>query len=215
MNSKIKNLILVALSILCLWLTIYSCKTQKRLNVAEDLVEDLSLKVDHRTLSPETIFKEVVLPKKLSRQSIIPSTVILPPNLDSHKSQQDSQSSIYNTLRDSVAAVEINKRSLKFTFQDSMGNLSQVDFQVDPTKYQYLWVDGQLTAKKLSLFKRIQFKPYVGATYRPLNNLTDIEGGIKLKTQHLEYKVGVNGFYYPRFQKNPGWDVILGIQYEF
>lgn len=200
---KAKDILLVILGIYSLGMTITHCNRPK------ELITPLT--DDHRTEPPETIYRVLRIPIKLP-YTVQPSTVILPPN-QSYSSQGSGTSHLINP--DSVAAVELNTNSLKFTLQDTLGNLSQLDFRINPQRYQYTWVEGKLTSKPLTWHKKIQVKPYTGISYRPLNNLTDVELGINIKSEHLTYKAGIHGFYYPKFQNDPGWDLVIGIQYEF
>lgn len=210
MKDKIKNILIFLGLIIITWMTICLYKQQQKLKTANELISNYEAVSEHRTSPPDTVYEIIEKPSKLNT-TVIPSTVTLPPSKKDNTAIHD----IPAKVTDSVAAVELNKNHFKFTFQDSLGNISQLDYQIHPDKYQYIWVDGQLTTKKLSWYKRVSLKPYVEADYRIINNLIDIEAGIKLKTQHVNYSVGVSGFYYPKFQKNPGWDVKVGIQYEF
>lgn len=210
MKEKIKSLILFALVIVIAGMTICLYKQRQKLKTANELIENYETVSEHRTSPPDTVYEVIEKPSKLNT-TMIPSTVTLPPS----KKESTRDEVGVPKMTDSVAAVELNKNHFKFTFQDSLGNLSQLDYEIRPDKYQYIWVDGMLTTQKLPWHKRVSLKPFAEASYRPLNNLLDVEAGIKLKTQHINYSVGVNGFYYPKFQKNPGWDVKIGIQYEF
>lgn len=214
-----QNLVIFGLTLVCIILTIITCNSRKQLSSAEKMIQDLEIKSDHRIEPPETLYKKVYLPKSLG-SSVKPSTVILPPSQSKsnrHEKANDITPDTSNpiTKTDSVAAVELNHEHFKFTFQDSTGNLSSLDFKIQPSKYQYVWVDGKLTAKKLSIFKRVKFNPYLEVSYRPINNLTDIEAGIQLNSEHFHYGIGLNGFYYPKFQSQPGWDVRVNLKYQF
>lgn len=207
MKEKIKTLAILVGLIVITVMTISLCKQHKELQEAKNMVNNFEIVSDHRQSPPDTVYKVITLPKKFDTP-ILPSTIILSPD-------KKNSGEPVSPMTDSVAAVELDKNSFRFTFQDSLGNVSQLDFHINPDKYRYTWVDGQLTADKLPWTKRVKFKPYIDASYRILNNLADIEAGLRLKTTHVNYSVGINGFYYPKFQKNPGWDVKLNIQYEF
>lgn len=206
-----KNFVLIALLIIIAGMTIGLYNQHQKLKKANDIIENYETVSEHRTSPPDTAYKVIEIPSKLNT-TMIPSTVTLPPN---RKNKATKDEVDVPRMTDSVAAVELNKNHFKFTFQDSLGNVSQLDYEIHPEKYQYLWVDGMLTTQKLPWHKRVSLKPFAEASYRPINNLLDVEAGLKLKTQHVNYSVGINGFYYPKFQKNPGWDVRIGIQYEF
>lgn len=197
---KAKDIFLVVLGIYSLGLTITHCNRPKELITP-------SPDVAHRSEPPETVYRVLKIPSKLSTQ-VRPSTVILPPNLPIYFGTEVP-------TRDSVAAVELNQSNFKFTFQDSIGKVSQLDFKIFPDKYQYLWVDGQLTTQKLPLIKRIHFKPYISTGFRPIHTMLDVEGGLKIQYEKFNYTLGIQGYYYPNLQKDPGWDLRIGIQYEF
>lgn len=210
MKEKLKTLAILIGLIIITGMTISLCIQHRKLTEAHQLIDNFDIVSDHRQSPPDTVYKVIQIPEKLETQ-IIPSTVIMSPE----RKNDNTSSNAVSAITDSVAAVELNKGSFKFTFKDSLGRISQLDYQINPDKYRYTWVDGQLTASKLPWHKKVQFKPFIDASYRPINNLADIEAGIRLKTNHLIYSVGINGFYYPKFQKNPGWDVKLNLQYEF
>ena len=221
MKDKIKNILIFLGMIIIAGMTICLYKQHQKLKTANKLISNYEAVSDHRIQPPDTVYKIIEKPGKLE-MVMIPSIVTLPPSLKdkvpNNSDLNDSNqpvSAVVTKVTDSVAAVELNKDRFKFTFQDTLGNLTQLDYEINPNKYRYIWVDGQLTTEKLSWYKKVSFKPYVQTEYRILNNLLDVEAGIKLKTEHLNYSVGINGFYYPKFQKNPGWDVKVGIQYEF
>lgn len=95
---------------------------------------------------------------------------------------------------------------------DINGTTHEDQYILDLSQYNYQYVGNKLTSKKVN---RVKLYPEIGYTYRPLNKLHDIDLSINFKTTRINYKVGLNGFYYPSFQKNPGWDFVLGISYKF
>lgn len=192
-------------------MTICIYKQHKQIQTAEKIISNYETVSDHRTLPPDTVYKVIEVPKKFETP-MIPSTVTLNPK---KKSSQTSGGPGIDPMTDSLSAVELNRDHFKFTFQDSLGQVSQLDYEIRPDKYKYIWVDGQLTASKLPWHKRLSLKPYVKANYRFLNNLVDVGAGVTLKYQHLGVSLGVSGFYYPNLQTNPGWDIDLGFKYEF
>lgn len=207
MMSRLKNISLVVLSLYSLTTTIILCN---RKSAGYSDSEKLTAEVYNHYIPPDTNFGKVKVPEPLKLE-VAPSTVTLSPDLKGKTNNvRENESS-----RDSVTAVELNANHFKFTFTTSTGSTSQKDFKIDTQNYRYVWVNNHLTATRIPSWKKFKFKTYLGGTYRPINNLTDVEAGVKLKGEHLTYKVGIQGFYYPKFQANPGWDVTIGIQYEF
>nr|DAL07187.1 MAG TPA: hypothetical protein [Caudoviricetes sp.] len=88
-------------------------------------------------------------------------------------------------------------------------------FLIDTNTYEYSWYRGNLSYRKLSLRKRLQFKPYLYGKYRPFNNFTDLGLGISFKTNQVKYKLGVNTFYYPSLKGNIGTDLEFSLEYNF
>ena len=85
-------------------------------------------------------------------------------------------------------------------------------FDLDLGSFKYNWVDGNLTKKKISSFS---LKPYIYTQYRYFNNLLDFGGGISFKTKSFNYKLGVNTFYYPKFNSGVGADLEFKLEYNF
>ena len=51
-----------------------------------------------------------------------------------------------------------------------------------------------------------------GSYFSP-QNLGDLGLGIGFKTQKVIYKVGMNGFWYPSFKKDPGLNLEFRLEY--
>ena len=74
-------------------------------------------------------------------------------------------------------------------------------------------MNGTLSKEKIPFRKR--FSPYIGAKYRPFNNMYDLSGGISFKTKNINYKLGLNMYYYPRISSKVGMDLELSVIYNF
>lgn len=197
-TSKVKSILLVILGIYSLGLTITHCN---RKSIGSHFSEASGS-------TPDTVYRFIPKPVRLD-QEVKPSTVTLPPNPKLFSGTE------VPSPPDSVAAVEINQESLSFIFQDKQLNLSQYDFKINLDKYQYLWVDGTLTQKKKSILQRTTIKPYIEIGYGCFNGMVDVEGGLKVKFGNLNTTLGIQGYRYPQFSKDPGWDLKIRIQYEF
>lgn len=217
--EKVKNLALLILVLLLTGMTIRTCRLQKSNKTLQkelDLSsESLTFLENHPVILTDTVYREVGNIKNPEgfRDEVKPSRVIHPKNTESPDSV--SGSSFKPSPRDSVSGISLNNNTFTLTFSNpSLGN-HQSEFKIKPNEYQYTWVDGKLTAKRLSSWKRLEVKPYTSFSYRPFNNLWDLEAGISFKTKSLNYNLGVSGFYYPQWQSKPGIDAQIRITYNF
>lgn len=94
----------------------------------------------------------------------------------------------------------------------ALGSISK-DFELNLDFYKYNWVNNQLTYKPLPFYQRI--KPYAYISYRYFHNVMDGGIGLSFKTKTLNYKLGINTFYYPQYKKDLGLDLELKLEYNF
>lgn len=114
---------------------------------------------------------------------------------------------------DSIVQILLDKEKLTLSFQNQVTGIpSSKVFDLDLGSFKYNWVDGNLTKKKISSFS---LKPYIYTQYRYFNNLLDFGGGISFKTKSFNYKLGVNTFYYPKFNSGVGADLEFKLEYNF
>lgn len=227
--DKIKNLALLILVLLLTGMTIRTCRLQKKQNTLQEELnlskESLTFLMDHPVTKTDTVYFEDIQPHQGFKDEVKPSKVIYPKKSQSlggqNPGQGISEENLANTRmpaispRDSLLGFNLNKNRFTLTFQNpSFGN-HQSEYQIRPNEYQYTWADGKLTAKRLSIWKRLEVKPYSSLSYRPIHNLWDLEVGISFKTKSLNYNLGLNGFYYPQWQKHPGLDAQIRITYNF
>lgn len=102
-----------------------------------------------------------------------------------------------------------NKR-LDLTTQDTSGKVSTKGYELDLQKYRYLYHSKEMTKDKVRL---INLRPVLYTTYRPFNQMLDLNLGLAHQSKKLSYEVGVNAFYYPKFQNHLGKDLYLKLQY--
>lgn len=111
--------------------------------------------------------------------------------------------------------LELTRTQLNLGLLNISGIPQSYNYSIDLENYKYSYIENQLTAKKLSTFKKISLYMDTYYQYRIFNNFHDIGLNLNLDTKSLKYKIGINGFYYPKLQKNPGWDLTVGISYKF
>lgn len=223
---KIKNTLLVISAILLALLTIRTCKLEKELNSSNEQLQTL---IDHPVIKTDTFYTEASLikpPKQLPNE-IKPFKVTIPTDSKYITHEQkigDTIRSISDgnklqshkiSLGDSIIGIDLNKNKFTLTFTNPYFGNHTANFNIKPEEYQYVWVDGKLTTKRLPLIKRLEFHPYTSVSYRPIHNLWDWELGISFKTKSLNYNFGVNAFYYPKFQNNLSLDAVIRITYNF
>lgn len=216
--AKVKNLALLILVLLLTGMTIRTCRLQKSNKLLHEELnttsESLTFLENHPVTKTDTVFRDVGEIKNPEgfKDEVKPSKVIHP---KAESPDSVSGSALKPSLRDSVSGISLNKNTFTLTFTNPSLGIHQSEFKIKPTEYQYTWVDGKLTAKRLSAWKRLEVKPYTSLSYRPFNNLWDLEAGISFKTKSLNYNLGINGFYYPQWQSKPGIDAQIRITYNF
>lgn len=113
---------------------------------------------------------------------------------------------------DSLVQILLDEKSLRISFKDdSIGSYFSKDFELDLSSYKYNFINNSLTKYKKSIFAKL--KPYAYISYRYPQNLGDLGLGIGFKTQKVIYKVGMNGFWYPSFKKDPGLNLEFRLEY--
>lgn len=113
---------------------------------------------------------------------------------------------------DSLVQILLDDKSLRISFKDdSLGSYFSKDFELDLSSYKYNFINNSLTKYKKSIFAKL--KPYAYISYRYPQNLGDLGLGIGFKTQKVIYKVGMNGFWYPSFKKDPGLNLEFRLEY--
>ena len=117
-----------------------------------------------------------------------------------------------NTTQDSIIQFEFSSNKLDVTSIHHSDSTVHTDtYQLDTDKYKYLFTNGILTKDKVKL----GVKPYTEVSYRPLNNMWDLKGGIYLNTSKTQYRLGINLGYYPNLSSKVQKDIEISIQYKF
>lgn len=211
-----KNIFLVILTALLILATIRTCNLQRELDSVEEETQFLKDHPSNSTQPSVNFSSSIELPKSKPFE-VTPSKFTYPKLLLLGNWSPDSVLNAHESpsTQDSVAGISLNQNRLTLTFSNPLHGLHQAEFHIKPNDYEYVWVDGKLSAKRLPLLKRWEFHPYSALTFRPIHNLWDLEAGISFKTKSLNYNLGINGFYYPKFQKNPGIDAVIRITYTF
>lgn len=114
---------------------------------------------------------------------------------------------------DSISQIILKNNQLELTTKNTLDSTYKIrKFKIDPSKYNYNWVDNKLTYKKRI---NLQLVPYIKGSYRPFNKFTDLNAGISLETGKFNYNLGFNLFYYPNLSNKVGKDLEISITYKF
>lgn len=211
-----KNFIKYFCVTLLLGSTIYLCFRNFQLHRQ---VNQLQVKQNPSKSKSDTVF----ITKPFNPVGAYPITEI--PNLvtyylpaDSHvnsakSTDQVKDDSLLQLLKpDSLVQILLDDKSLRISFKDdSLGFYFSKDFELDLSSYKYNLINNSLTKYKKSIFAKL--KPYAYISYRYPQNLGDLGLGIGFKTQKVIYKVGMNGFWYPSFKKDPGLNLEFRLEY--
>ena len=200
---------------LLLGITIYLCFRNFQLH---QQVNQLQVKQNPSKSKSDTVF----ITKPFNPIGAYPITEI--PNLvtyylpDSHANSAHSIDQVkgdhlLQLLKpDSLVQILLDEKSLRISFKDdSLGFYFSKDFELDLSSYKYNFINNSLTKYKKSIFAKL--KPYAYISYRYPQNLGDLGLGIGFKTQKVIYKVGMNGFWYPSFKKDPGLNLEFRLEY--
>lgn len=195
--------------------TIYLCFRNFQLHRQ---VNQLQVKQNHSKSKSDTVF----ITKPFNPIGAYPITEI--PNLvtyylpDSHANSAHSIDQVkgdhlLQLLKpDSLVQILLDEKSIRISFKDdSLGSYFSKDFELDLSSYKYNFINNSLTKYKKSIFAKL--KPYAYISYRYPQNLGDLGLGIGFKTQKVIYKVGMNGFWYPSFKKDPGLNLEFRLEY--
>ena len=107
----------------------------------------------------------------------------------------------------------LDDNNLSFNLLFPNGESTQYKYYIKPDQYKYHFNGISLTNERKSFFKKIS--PFVSYRIRPINNLHDLDLGIKYNTSKFNYEMGINGYYYPNLNRNPGWDIFFKVEYNF
>lgn len=208
-DQKMKKL-KVAMVVLLLGFTIYLCFRNYKLKQQLSMLPDKEI-IQHT----DTIYlRKDFLP--ISYNNLLnPSRILLYnyQNWDKPIHTANNPDSIISE-KDSLVQLVIDKNQLTLSFlNQNSGIYSSRLFNIDTNNYKYSWYNGKLTTQEIK--SRIRLVPYVYGKYRPFNNLWDLGTGISIETKRFNYKLGINGFYYPRYFSGIKTDLELVVTYKF
>ena len=150
-------------------------------------------------------------PVKEYHTQLLPRYVLFYGSDKSAKNKTDTIKQVSNG--DSLVQMLFSKNSMSLSFLNPSGNYFTEEFKLDLDKYQYNWLNGKLTQQKTGF--KLKLEPFTYIKYRFLNKMVDTGIGILFKTRDIQYKLGVNGYYYPCLQNKPGMDLELSVTYNF
>lgn len=202
--KKAKNIV----TLILIGFTIYLCFRNYKLSRE---VDSLELAVNE---IPDTVYTEKPFkPEKKYSEKIEPGKILVHDNKQPTLFPDSMLRQPVISNQDSLVQIVLKKDKLNLSlFNKETNTYSTRLFPIDLDKYNYNWYEGQLTQKRV---KRFSLNPYIYGKYRPFNNLLDMGTGIEFKTNRFNYKLGINAFYYPKFQSGIGTDLEFSVQYKF
>lgn len=195
--KKAKNIVTLILIGFTIYLCFRNYKLSREVNSLEQAVNEI----------PDTVYiKKPFKPEKKFSEKKEPDRILVYGKKHSIRQPLISK-------QDSLVQLVLKRNKLNLSLLNKESNTySTRSFQIDLNKYSYNWYEGQLTQKRI---KRFSLNPYIYGKYRPFNNLLDMGTGIEFKTNRFNYKLGINAFYYPKFQSGIGTDLEFSVQYKF
>lgn len=153
----------------------------------------------------ESAYKEKVHPERIYLYS---DSVMY-----SHPGTQPTSHMTRSTV-DSLIQFILDPKLLKLSYlnKDNQNYFTR-EYNLDLNDYSYYWTGNTLSKKEIKPIKKI--KSFLSGSIRPINNLWDFNTGLYFETKSLNYKLGFNSFYYPKFQKSLGFDVEFTVTYNF
>lgn len=114
---------------------------------------------------------------------------------------------------DKLIQLLLTDKEMKLGLLDTDGEIFEKVYEVDTYNYSYNYIDNNLTRGSKPFIKKI--KPLSSITWRPFNNLWDLDFGLKYNTRKFNYELGLNMFYYPTIKNNPSGDLYFKLSYNF
>lgn len=114
-------------------------------------------------------------------------------------------------LSEKLIGFELDRNSLNLQLFSISGFAKEKKYDLDLDRFKYRYTNNELSRKKrfnLTLIPEVEY------SYRMLNKLHDLNVSLNLKTSGFNYVIGLNGFYYPTFEKT-GYDVNFTVRYNF
>lgn len=150
-------------------------------------------------------------PEKEYGTQLLPKYVFFYGNIGSGEKELNNKTDTISK-GDSLVQMLLSKEDISLSFfRPSTESFFTEKFNLDLENFSYNWVNGKLTQRKIGFKSKLE--PYVYAKYRYFNQMADMGIGISFKTRNLQYKLGLNGFYYPCLQDKLGTDLEFSITY--
>jgi len=150
-------------------------------------------------------------PEKEYGTQVLPKYVFFYGNIGSEEKELNNKADTFSK-GDSLVQMLLSKKDISLSFfRPSTESFFTEKFNLDLENFSYNWVNGKLTQKKTGF--KLKLEPYVYAKYRYFNRMADMGIGISFKTLNLQYKLGLNEFYYPCLQDKLGTDLEFSITY--
>lgn len=202
--KKAKNIVTLILIGFTIYLCFRNYKLSREVNSLEQAVNEI----------PDTVYiKKPFKPEKKYSEKVEPGKILVHDNKQPTLFPDSMLRQPVISNQDSLVQIVLKKDKLNLSLLNKESNTySTRSFQIDLNKYSYNWYEGQLTQKRI---KRFSLNPYIYGKYRSFNNLLDMGTGIEFKTNRFNYKLGINVFYYPKFQSGIGTDLEFSVQYKF
>jgi hypothetical protein len=144
------------------------------------------------------------------------------------ETESPSKVSIYNRTKldradggdlgvgDSIIQVSLKSNKLDLSFYNPVDSIVKTaTYDIDLTRYRYLYNQGSLTKQKISAINTVKFIPYLSARYRPFNQSYEMSGGLSITSRHFTYSVGLVGQYQKDLSSKLQKDLELSITYNF
>lgn len=196
--------------------------TRKNEVVVTKLVQHTDTVFVDKYLKPETEYKYIQVPEKVfvyktdtvKIQEVVYKTDTLEIYL------QDSTMLFYNPKfltsypeSEKLINLKLTDKDLSMGLLTPHGNTYVREYPINTSLYRYNYVNNNLTYKKKSFWQKIS--PTSQFTIRPINNMYDLDLGLKYNTSGINYELGGNLFYYPNLKNNLGADFYLRLSYDF
>lgn len=223
MKERIKSLVILILLVLTIYLCFWIFQRGKKFNKA----------LQSNPVITDTVYlpaKDYSKVKPYSDGLVNPNTLMIyssPVKVNGSGTKADTSFANCNEshnnllyrlcpgplLYDSISQIILKNNRLEITTKNTLDSTYKIrKFNIDLFKYNYNWADNQLTYKKKS---NLRLLPFIKGSYRPFNNLTDLNAGISLETRRFNYNLGLNLFYYPNLSNRIGKDLEISITYKF
>ena len=115
-------------------------------------------------------------------------------------------------LHEKILNLNLTENYLNINILNTFGESKGYKYHIDLSQYNYQYSLEKLTYKKKSSLK---LQPFFKYSYRVLNNYHDTDIGLKLKTKGINIELSLNGYYYQNIPKPLGYDLKVGVVYNF